>query len=431
MRVFLVLLLIGIEGMIYGQGLTKNAEGESTVMMPGASIGIDIGKTQLGFAYNNLQNTIAAGSSILYGASVTGENKEGISNLFKEGEFVPAASLDAILGYCVTAKRKLDDAKELARIEKDQEKYVIKFADELTKRIMLIIVNSPIKAKDKLALSEAAKSIDLIDKEYPEFEKLLKSDDPLEQEKLNVIKAEMLALKTEYYKEIESFEEKKAKIRILGPQEYWQVSIFSYGGIQGSEFKRFEAFNMENLSESFIDESFRGGRAGAGVNAQWRFIHFGLKYGYFKTNNFDLLTKKEYSLKNSVSSNGQTITEDKKVTAYTGSYGEVEVNELNMDLIFNLPLDPKAKNHILINPYMRAQLMSRNAAVLPNSTNLGLGFYFFKNTGNFLGGFYTELADVNNNYEKAKAEADRNLRAPLERMSFGIVAKFSFKSLLY
>jgi len=430
MRICISLLLISIGGALYGQGLTKNAEGESTILMPGASIGLDIGKTQLSFGYNNLQNTIGKSSKILYGGSVAGENEEGISNLFKAGEFVPAASLDAILGYSFAMKRKLSQRLEVEKIDKKQEEYENEFADALQERIVEIISNSSIVSKKKVALRKEAKSIVLVDKEYPGFEALLKDDDELEQKKLNEIKDAMEALKDEYYKKIESFDDARSEINKNGPNEYWQILLFSYGGIQGSEFKRFETFNLENLSKSFIDESFRGGRVGAGVNAQWRFIHFGLKYGYYKTNNFALLTKKEFSLKNTVSSNGQTLSEDKKVTAYTGTYGEVEVNELNVDLIFNLPLDKKANNHILINPYVRSQLMSRNSAVLPNSTNLGLGFYFFKNTGKFLGGFYTELPDIDNNYEMAKAEADRNLRAPLERLTFGIVAKFAINTML-
>lgn len=430
MRTYVSLLMISIGGIIYGQGLTKNAEGESTILMPGASIGLDMSKTQLSFGYNNLQKTIGEGRSILYGVSVAGENKDGISNLFKEGEFVPAATLDAILGYSFTSGRKPEDTEELVRIDIKQEKYEEKFEKDLQPRIKNIINESLLTEERKTSLIQAAKSIELIDKEYPEFQKLLVSADPGEQRRLNKIKDSMSALKNEYINKIESFDTARENIYKRGPHQYWQISLFSYGGIQGSEFKRFETFKMENLSESFIDESFRGGRIGGGINTQWRFIHFGLKYGYFKTNNFALLTKKEYSLKNSVSSNGQTLSEDKKVTAYTGSYGEVEVNELNMDLIFNLPLDPKADNHILINPYMRTQMMSRNVAVLPNSINLGLGFYFFKNTGKFLGGFYTELPDVNNNYEMAKAEADRNLRAPLERMTFGIVAKIAINSIV-
>ena len=81
-------------------------------------------------------------------------------------------------------------------------------------------------------------------------------------------------------------------------------------------------------------------------------------------------------------------------------------------------------------PYLQSNLFSRNKLILPNTTNIGCGFYFFKNTGKFLGGFYTELADVKNSFEKMKPEEEQNLRTPLKRLSFGIVAKMTIGSFL-
>lgn len=430
MRRFLVLLCISIGTVVYGQGLTKNAEGESTVIMHGANIGIDIGKTELSFSFNNLQNTIGENHEPVYGASVKGGNKEGISSLFKKGEFIPAATLDAILGYSFSNGSKVSYKQGIDDISVRQEKFEKGFEKTLPERIKKLVTNSELIPEKKAALIDAIPSVVSVESTETKFHKLLESDDATEHSELVKIKAGMLLIKKEYLERSNAYDDERAKVYETELKEYWQFIFFSYGGIQGSEFKRFETFNAENLSKSFIDESFRGGKFGGGINAQWRFLRLGFTYGYLKTNNFSLLTKKEYTLKNTVTNNEQSITEEKKITAYTGTYGEVEVNELNLDLIVNLKLDAKAKNHVLINPYLRTQLMSRNALVLPNSTNIGLGFYFFKDSGKFLGGFYTELPDINNNYEKAKPEADRNLRAPLERMTFGIVGKFTLNTIL-
>jgi hypothetical protein len=216
----------------------------------------------------------------------------------------------------------------------------------------------------------------------------------------------------------------------LAPKKYWQFLVYGFGGIQASEFKRFVGLDSIDLANSFSDEYFRGGKGGLGINFQTRNIMFGLTYSYLETNNFSLLSKKEYSWRTSITQNGQTLTEDKKITAYSGTYEKVGINELNFDLIINLKLDKDAKNHILINPYSRSQLFSRKTDILPNSTNIGCGFYFFQQTGKFIGGFYTELTDINQNYEKAKPITEQNLRQPLNRLTFGIVGKFSFSSLL-
>lgn len=430
MRCFLIILCFIFSTVVCGQGLTKNAEGESTVIMQGANIGIDIGKTELSFSFNNLQNTIGENREPVYGVSVKGGNKEGLSSLFKKGEFVPAASLDAILGYSFSNGSKASYNQAIDDISVRQEKFEKGFEKALPDRIKKLVTDSDLMPEKKTALIDAIPSVLLIDNTETKFHKLLESDDAMEHSELLKIKAGMLLIRKEYLDRTNAYDDERDKVYESALSEYWQLILFSYGGIQGSEFKRFETFNTENLSKSFIDESFRGGKFGGGINAQWRFLRLGFTYGYLKTNNFSLLTKKEYTLKNTVTNNEQSITEEKKITAYTGTYGEVEVNELNLDIIVNLRLDAKAKNHVLINPYLRTQLMSRNALVLPNSTNIGLGFYFFKDSGKFLGGFYTELSDVNNNYEKAKPEADRNLRAPLERMTFGIVGKFTLNTIL-
>jgi len=80
-------------------------------------------------------------------------------------------------------------------------------------------------------------------------------------------------------------------------------------------------------------------------------------------------------------------------------------------------------------PYIRIQT-STNTTLLPNTLNLGCGFYFFQQTGKFLGGFYAELPDVNNNYEKMKPTADQQLKGPLQRLTFGLVGKLSLSSFL-
>jgi hypothetical protein len=157
---------------------------------------------------------------------------------------------------------------------------------------------------------------------------------------------------------------------------------------------------------------------------------FGATYNYRKTNNFNLLTKKDYTLRTTNTVSSQTLVQEKKITGYAGTYGAVEINEFAFDFMWREKLDSDGKNSILINPYIRSQMFSRNKELLPNSTNIGTGFYFFQNTGKFLGGIYFELPDVNQNYEKAKPVTEQNFRKPLNRISFGITGRISLGSML-
>jgi hypothetical protein len=425
----LLILALTVSMSAAAQGVTKTAEGESTIVMKGASIGLDLTKTQLTFGLNNFQQTIGGNFEFLYGGSVKAENKEGIANLFSKGDFVPAASLDGLTGVSFSngVSPELEDA--LDKITNIESKLEI----ETPKKLLLQITNDinqatlPQDIKDKLL--KDLKTVDIA--KVDEFKAKLKSDNAMQQKTLNEIGDNIDAFVKKYHAEKALITQSKVDaVTRVGSKGYYQVMLFGYGGIQGSEFKRFTAFDSINLSKSFVDESYRGGRFGGGLNAQYGILRLGITYGYYKTSNFALLTKKDYSWERTETQGNQTVKEKKEITAYTGNYAEVEVNELNYDMIVNIGLGAKNKSHMLINPYLRSQLMSRNAALLPNSTNIGCGFYFFKESGKFLGGFYAELPDINNNYEKIKPEADQSLRAPLERMTFGVVTKLSLNTLI-
>jgi len=427
----LFIITIFFPVFILAQGVTKNAEGESTILLGGSSIGLDVGKTQLSFGINNLQQSIGEKPTFIGGGFVTGANKEGISNLFSKGDFVPDASINAFAG--ISFSNGTND--KLEKIEKERAIELAKWDNNFLEIYRLLMSIELKKLPDGLneereklliilltvtEISTFSKAVGEIKSEDLETKKTLKEIDVIHKSLVETYESKRKIIENKYEKATEEAE----------PKGYIQCLFFSYGGFNGSEFKRFVGYNSVDLNESFVDQSFRGGRVGLGTNIKIYNFSLGFNYGYIKTNNFTILTKKDYSLKSSITENGQTLSEEKKITAYSGEYGTVEFNELNADIIYSLKLDPEAKNHVLINPYIRSQLMSRKSSILPNSTNLGCGFYFFKNDGLFLGGFYTELQDVNNNYERAKPEADQNLREPIERLTFGIVAKFSFNSIL-
>jgi hypothetical protein len=166
------------------------------------------------------------------------------------------------------------------------------------------------------------------------------------------------------------------------------------------------------------------------LNAQVGNNWFGLSYAYLATNNFSSLQKYDYTIRKTINLPPSQLIEEKTISSYKGKYGLVECNELNIDYVHRFPLNKEGNSFMLVNPYLHATLFSRDTSLLNKKINIGSGFYFYQKGGKFIGGFYIECPDTGNEEEKRKPTADQNLLSPWKRLSFGIVAKFSFQSLL-
>ncbi len=426
-NLFIVCILITFNFQIHSQSLTQSAEGKSTVILKGSAISIDIGKTELNLGLNNLLYSIGAKSKFIYGGNIRAKNEEGIGNLFSEGYLVPAGSINGFLGY---SKSNGNPPGKLQKLENELNIYIYEFKEKF-KEVIKASIYENIKDDTLIIYRDTLLILLNEDGMNSRLDKYIEKEKYKNNEGVKRVKCDIDNLKKEYniysdykQKQIDSITEEYLK------NIYHQFIIFGFGGIDAINFKHFTHFDTVKLSNSFDNVYFRGGNVGLGINLQYGLFQFGSTYSYKKTNNFKLLTNKEYTLKQTRTNGIQTLIDEKKISSYIGDYGEVEINELNFDFIFNLRLDEKATNHILINPYLRAQLFSRNENLLPNKVDLGCGFYFFQQNGSFLGGVYVELPDLNNNYEKAKPIDEQNFREPLKRISFGIVGKYSFNSLI-
>ena len=225
----------------------------------------------------------------------------------------------------------------------------------------------------------------------------------------------------------ESHDNKLAAISLfIHNQKYTQFYPFIMGGVNADEFKLYKGLNSVTLKESFKKESFRGGEFGVGFNFNSGIFMLGTTYKYKETNNFSKLTKKEYTLRNVDTLSTQSLISEEKITAYSGDYTERIVNQLDIDLVFNVKLD---SNSLLINPYLKNEI-TRNKDLIPSTYDVGIGFYFFKPDNKFFAGLYIELNDVENRVEKSKPLDEQSIRTPLKRLNFGITTKFSLDSFL-
>lgn len=421
-----------LPGIGLAQGLTGSADGESSVLFKGSSIGVNLGKTEFTFGMNNLQGSIGENRKLVYGANLKGENKEGLSTLFSGGDAVPAASLRGFLGYSFSNGTLPDVEASRRAIDLREQKYVKDFQHRFSSE-MLAAATAQCKDPKQLQLKQDIVAVlsKLVFIEEVEAVLEVKTTDADEVKSAKAgIKVIYDGLNKIYKARIAEYESERAKVTAdQGAKSYWQIIPFVLADYGSSKFKKMNSLDSVNYNNSFEDINVRTDRIGFGVNAQYRNFTLGFSYAHISSNNFDLLTKKEYTYKKTLNSGNQSLTEEKKISAFTGTYGVFDVNEYALDLVMNFKLDKEAKNHILVNPYMRSQL-STNRELMPNKLNLGTGFYFFQQTGKFLGGFYVELPDVNNNFERMKPEVDQYLRPPLQRLSVGIVAKLSISSVL-
>ncbi|CCH54592.1 hypothetical protein BN8_03776 [Fibrisoma limi BUZ 3] len=449
------LLIIGFTDNVFSQWLTQSAEGQGSFLFKGSNIGIDLGKSEFSFTMNNLHKPVQLSSSkdnsfAFYGIGLKAKSEEGLGNLFSTGDLVPSAKLNGYFGWQLSnsynAVRKASDAElsgqlQALTIDQIKRRFIPLMEIAIDEEINFSpLTNTVVKAKlstdwvTQLRTSQP-KTFHAYLSSYlaaqgaaiPAPDQILVSNiiTNLLSRLKSIVQTFDLELKVLKDELVKSFEQ---NIR----NTYWRVSLFTFGGIDALSFRRVDQINTGNLSKSFIKEEFRGGNLGVGLNWQVDWFKLGLTYAYKKTNNFNLLDKTEYKLTTTTPSTSisQILTQERAITGYSGTYGEVEINELNADLLLNISLGKESETYTLINPYFRSNLLSRNKLLLPDSYSFGFGTYFFSKQSKFLGGLYVELPDVENAYEKLKPIEDQNIRTAIRRFNFGIVAKFSLNSII-
>lgn len=441
MRKLLTVLCFGISFNTYAQGLTQSAEGKSTIPIKGTAVGIDLGKTELSFGYNNINRVVESKTfQPIFGAEVRVKNEEGLGNLFSGGDLVPAGNLNLFGGFTLSNIGKgaqaglstLRDA-EVKRFKEWQTTFRTNLATELKTVIddrVKVITDGTARTNASAALKGAIPSVNT-EEYFSEVGKLAAPTDAEVQLVYDQIKEYAKAKQKEYTTE------KTAYVKRL--EDYYKqfsvtnnrrLTLFAFGGINAIGFKQFTGVDSTNLANSTKDIDERGGQFGLGINYQWRNIWLGFTFSRLQSKNFSVLKKKEYTIRRTVNLPPSSLNEETKVTAYSGTYGEVDLSNVNADIVVRIRLDKEYKNYMLLNPYLRASVGSSDEALLPNKTNLGLGLYFLPNNGKFLGGIYLELPDVDNNIEKRKDADEQNLRPPFKRLSFGVVTKFNLSTIM-
>ncbi|WEK34521.1 MAG: hypothetical protein P0Y53_18700 [Candidatus Pseudobacter hemicellulosilyticus] len=443
---FLAGLLITTNAI--SQWLSQSAEGKGTVLSKGATVSLDVAKTDISFSLNNLNRPVwvqgdSAVHRFFFGAALSAKNEEGIGNLFSKGDFVPSSRLTGFWGV------KLLDNQPNFRKEEERLNAVLQ---DLTNRQVVdfqirtaSLIRLEVEERDNLAKNIRDKiSSDWIEEvktsvaaKFIAYLKKYQQNNAFVAQNVDVanIIADVIAGIKAMVKEFDIEQNKlrkelEAHYKGFVESNQTNLSVFTFGGIDASSFKRVDSIHTTDLPASFSKEEFRGGIWGIGLNYQTNRLKIGFTYAYRKTNNFSLLDKTDYTLTSMYTSGGQELKQSKEITAYTGKYGKVEVNELNLDVLYTIGLGKGADTYAMLNAYLRSNMFSRDEELLPGSFNIGVASYFFTRKSKFLGGLYVELPDVDDSYEKSKPDDKQNIRPAIRRLTFGIVGKFSINSLI-
>ncbi len=443
MKRLLTLIAVLSTGMVQAQWLTQSADSKGSFLFKGSNVTFDIAKTDITLNLNNLYKPVelragALNHRFIYGLNVNAKNEDGTAALISSGDFNASGSFNVYAGFQWSNMNNEMYEEAKSKINKKIVATTNFQLADFPKKARKIVQNKvgasalP-TAKAQQIITDWNKFLDT--STPPQFLSNVgayadQGDPIIKQLKTDVIQESQLII-DKYAKQTQKLLNQLSQLKQTADDEdLWKLTLFGLQGIDASSFKRIDTINHANFSKSFISESFRGNRTGIGINYQRNRWRFGLSYAYRITNNLGDLKKKDYKVTSTTVSGSQTLTQETTYSAYSGSYAEVELMELNLDAIYTVFLGEESNTYALVNPYYRGNLYSRNQAVLPSNYSAGLGFYFFNKKAKFLGGFYMEVPDLDNAIAKSVPVADQNIRPALQKLTFGIVGKFSLSSLM-
>ena len=431
---FLALVSLFTFSTLFSQDI-KTGEGESSILLPTTNIGLDVGESSITFKTNNFPQSKLKSNGTIWGINAEGKSKEGLATVFSGSEIVPSSNLSAILGYSFSNSGVISKAytsnykkKKKEQVSQLREKFKTTFDSLLLVEIKKL---ENIKANDYL-LEKVKSTLEVEYLKYNRLEKLLKKTanniaiDPEISSSAEIIYEFMSGNKT--WQKIKKLNtEIETGIDEIETDGYWKLTFYSHFGIQGEKFNTFQGWDSTNIENSFKEKTFSGSMGGFGINYLFnnKWV-LGFRYTYEETNNLDNLSTSEYKVTTSYTQNNAVGSTQLTKTAYPSSYKPAYLNRYDFDGIrfFNV-----GENTVIIsNLYLRIN-ESTNEDNLVSQRDLGISSSFFKKKGKFIGGIYLELPDYQQNVEKKKPEAERELKEWYNRLTFGVYAKYSFSTI--
>ncbi|MCC6371382.1 MAG: hypothetical protein IT236_10285 [Bacteroidia bacterium] len=455
MKKIIIIALMLTNATYDAQIFSGSAKGQSSILYQGTTLGFNFTDPSIGFSLNNYSNEKykRKNKHFLLGVNTSASASEGYANFFSGGDLNGEIKANAIIGRTWTKGennkigyriKSLNDLilEDVATASNDVRAALTAISAQLT-TLYTTEINQKYPAandqkKNQKILADLKNFVDnLTAKGFEEeYQTEVLDKNPADVEYLLELKDKLKTLFFDRYLESRSTVQNltQAKNRLFESRGYWKhrFSIYVAPNYVSKAFKLYTLDNS-NLANSFSSKTFAGGGVNLGLN--WNIgtcLLVGINGGYLRDNNSDELTSKDYNLTNTytvaVTGGTQQLVSDKKITAKSGSYYHaLDLYPLNADIVGFMKVPGNDSTIIAFNLYLH-QMFSGMKTQRPQTTNIGLGIYFFSNKASkFLGGIYFEAPDIKNNIAKNDPEA--SIRPLYKRLTFGLTGKFAFSSL--
>ncbi len=192
-------------------------------------------------------------------------------------------------------------------------------------------------------------------------------------------------------------------------------------GLNADNFRLYKNENSTTLSQRFERTNFRGGFANIGLNYEYapRWI-FGIALGYERYNNLDSLVYTNYTLTNTTTVNNSQLQTEAKFSAYQGTYIAYNRANIKTDVLYFARVSEDYR--LVWNALYTRLVLPLQEKQINKVFQAGTAVNFYKSEGKFAGGLYLQSNDVFNSLHSTDKFH--------ERLSFGIVAKYTFSSIM-
>jgi hypothetical protein len=199
------------------------------------------------------------------------------------------------------------------------------------------------------------------------------------------------------------------------------LTLYIHAGINTDNFKLYADSSDNSPVANFRTVSFRGAFAAAGLNYEYgpRWT-LGLSAGFERYNNLDSLASREYKLITTAEKDNTQLISESKYSAYSGEYISYSRIWLKTDALYFAKV---SDDHRLVWNMLYTRLFfPLQEKRISRQLQAGTALNFYKSEGKFAGGIYAQSDDVLNGLHSTERFT--------ERISFGIVAKYTFGSIL-
>lgn len=199
------------------------------------------------------------------------------------------------------------------------------------------------------------------------------------------------------------------------------LTIYLNPGMNAYNFEQYTDLSTSTLAERFNRVRFRGAFLFAGLNYEYgRRWTLGIAAGFEHCDNLDSLSSRDYTVTNITVIGGSQLLSESKHHAYTGDYIVYNRVLIKTDALYFARLNDDYR--LVWNTLFTRFCIPMNEKKINRVVQAGTALNFYKSEGKFAGGLYAQSNDIFNSLHTADSFT--------ERISFGIVAKYAFGSIM-